>query len=213
MKFQNQSGVAFAEMFNDPNTGNPTLKAGYIDVGNLDIRGIIKNGVKWELNQDGSGFLANKNINWDASGNTNIGTFKILSDGSTQQIGLPQNAICEITATNKDNFLSTISGESFLDFVKTGTYIKAYTPLSVKLPSFGFAGGEKDLARSLVGTEVALYNYSSGTCGIASRWTTAQNGEAVMIPSGYVLRCKCIYVESSTYGSETIVWEIGRAHV
>ena len=41
IKFQNQSGVTFADMFNDPETGNPTLKAGYIDAEKVTTKTLV----------------------------------------------------------------------------------------------------------------------------------------------------------------------------
>ena len=40
MTFQNQSGVAFASMFNDPNSGTPTLKAANIDADSLKVSAV-----------------------------------------------------------------------------------------------------------------------------------------------------------------------------
>lgn len=88
------------------------IKAGTIDASQIDADIIISNGEAWALNKDGSGYLANKNIIWDASGNLTIsgtldgvtGSFKSLNC-----VNSSGNPVCEITF-NSDGFI-TFSGD------------------------------------------------------------------------------------------------------
>lgn len=60
-------------------TGNITanqITAGTIDATNISADVILSNGEAWALNKDGSGYLATKNITWDADGNTQLANLK-----------------------------------------------------------------------------------------------------------------------------------------
>jgi hypothetical protein len=69
-----------------------SIKTGTLDATTMKTKVIISNGDAWALMQDGSGYLANKNIKWDDKGNLQIegeitsssgkiGPFKIGYDG------------------------------------------------------------------------------------------------------------------------------------
>lgn len=48
------------------------IVAGTIDATKINADSILSNGDAWGLNKDGSGHLANKNINWDKDGNVKV---------------------------------------------------------------------------------------------------------------------------------------------
>lgn len=94
------------------------IVAGTIDATQIDASTIISNGQAWALNKDGSGYLANGNISWDANGANVEFTGKIVATSGS---------IGGFTIGNGHIGVSTTaSGESFgnlsiyNDFFKVG---------------------------------------------------------------------------------------------
>ena len=117
-------------------------------------------GNKVRFNADGSGWLANKNIEWDAKGNL-------------RYAGLTYKKKTVITPDNLSEYMSVVGTDYdnngnvvnvyMLDIMKAGNWIvlDGIQPgVYIKLPSFRFDGtytdAEKDLARSLVGCSVII---------------------------------------------------------
>lgn len=117
-------------------------------------------GNKVRFNADGSGWLANKNIEWDAKGNLRFA-------------GLTYKKKTVITPDNLSEYMSVVGTDYdnngnvvdvyMLDIMKAGNWIilDGIQPgVYIKLPSFRFDGtytdAEKDLARSLVGCSVII---------------------------------------------------------
>ena len=117
-------------------------------------------GNKVRFNADGSGWLANKNIEWDAKGNLRFA-------------GLTYKKKTVITPDNLSEYMSVVGTDYdnngnvvdvyMLDIMKAGNWIilDGIQPgVYIKLPSFRFDGtytdAEKDLARSLVGCSIII---------------------------------------------------------
>ena len=117
-------------------------------------------GNKVRFNADGSGWLANKNIEWDFKGNLRFA-------------GLTYKKKTVITPDNLSEYMSVVGTDYdnngnvvdvyMLDIMKAGNWIilDGIQPgVYIKLPSFRFDGtytdAEKDLARSLVGCSVII---------------------------------------------------------
>lgn len=112
------------------------------------------------FNADGSGWLANKNVEWDAKGNLRIAglTYKkktIITPGNLSEY-------MSVVGTDYDNDGNVVD-VYMLDIMKAGNWIvlDGIQPgICIKLPSFRFDGtyteDDKNLARSLVGCSLII---------------------------------------------------------
>ena len=94
------------------------IVAGTIDATQIDASTIISNGQAWALNKDGSGYLANGNISWDANGANVVFSGKIIStSGSVGGFEISNGHIGTATTTHGEVFGNL---SIYNDFFKVG---------------------------------------------------------------------------------------------
>ena len=76
------------------------IVAGTIDATKISADIILSNGNAWALNKDGSGYLANKNITWDANGNTSFSGKIIATSGTIGDWSIVDGVITSNTTSN-----------------------------------------------------------------------------------------------------------------
>ena len=123
------------------------IKTGTISAARINIDELLSNGNKWALKKNGSGYLASKNIEWDASGNLHLkGAFSqelkwlAESDASIEEVSsgaISAFMLNEDTYLMHSSFGGTTSGQSILNDVKIilpceesyiGREVKLYQP-------------------------------------------------------------------------------------
>ena len=77
--------------------------AGTIDATKISADVILSNGNAWALNKDGSGYLANGNISWDASGNTSFNGEIVATSGKIGGLDISSNSIGLDSYDNSSN--------------------------------------------------------------------------------------------------------------
>lgn len=70
-----------------------TLRADQIISGTITTANIMQHEGSWELNQDGSGHLANGNVSWDTSGNVSLNGKIIATEGTIGGFEIGENFI------------------------------------------------------------------------------------------------------------------------
>lgn len=96
------------------------IVAGTIDATKINTETIISNGEAWALNKDGSGYLANGNISWDANGKEVKFTGEITStSGSIGGFTISDGHIGTNTEVTEENFANA-SLSLYNDFIKVG---------------------------------------------------------------------------------------------
>ena len=125
----------------------------------------------WQLNQDGSGHVGNGGISWERNGDVTVG-------GRVN--GMLMRKATVINSDNWENYIyqAELSGEYFIDYMKTGSYIildsslnsnGTFSSLGLSLPSLPLQGNytaekyeeEAKFVREHIGTKIMLYNYSN----------------------------------------------------
>lgn len=123
------------------------IKTGTISAARINIDELLSNGNKWALKKNGSGYLASKNIEWDASGNLHLkGAFSqelkwlAESDASIEEVSsgaVSAFMLNEDTYLMHSSFGGTASSQSILNDVKIilpcdesyiGREVKLYQP-------------------------------------------------------------------------------------
>lgn len=77
--------------------------AGTIDATKISADVILSNGDAWALNKDGSGYLANGNISWDASGNTSFNGKIVATSGKIGGLDISSHSIGLDSYDNSSN--------------------------------------------------------------------------------------------------------------
>lgn len=77
--------------------------AGTIDATKISADVILSNGDAWALNKDGSGYLANGNISWDASGNTSFNGEIVATSGKIGGLDISSHSIGLDSYDNSSN--------------------------------------------------------------------------------------------------------------